>query len=249
MFELGARVILGAVMAVVVAVGLGFALNGYAPNAPLPAPASTTTATVTFTPSYSASSVSCSPGASYRGATWEMVYNLTDGSIVSLYSPCGGWTGPPGTAAFDVTTDPALPAILANGWVDAFYVNLTTRQILPIPGVTFSQNYTEASYDGRPIINGTRLPTPYTAPGTVVQNTPTCTWPNGDRHVLWTPMNSSLSATGSIYLRVVTDQGRATVTSGMVYATHRISTSDWLGSVDYCESLSSDTNATFGTWR
>jgi hypothetical protein len=127
--------------------------------------------------------------------------------------------------------------MLANGFSNAFYVNLTSRQITQIPGVTFSNSYQQALYNGQPIINGTRLPTPYESPSSV-RNIPTCVFLNGDIHVAYPPLQS-----GPIYLKVVTDQG-SIVKNGTVYASQRLSLSDWQGSADYCLAISYDTNST-----
>jgi len=166
-----------------------------------------------------------------------IVYNLTDGRIQTLDSPCGGFVAQNGIGALDVTTNPMLPIMLSNGWTNTFYVNLQTLQITQIPGVTFSSNYSEAFYDGQPIINGTILPTPYTPPSATIRNVPTCVFLNGDIHVAYPPVQS-----GPIYLKVVTGQG-SIIKNGTVYASQRVSLSDWQGSADYCLAMSYDTNS------
>ncbi len=231
MFGLGGKVALGAVLAVLLTVGLGTGLNAFVPNNSSP-----TTQTVTV--SSSASTWNDCSGGLYHGTTWMIVYSLTDGSIQTLGSPCGGAIIPTGMGGLDVTSSPVLPIILANGWVNTFYVNLQTQQITQIPGVTFSSNYSEAFYNGQPIINGTRLPTPYTSPSTTIHNIPTCVFLNGDVHVAYPPVQS-----GPIFLKVVTDQGSA-VTNGTVYGSQRGSLTDWQGSSFYCLAMSYDTNST-----
>jgi hypothetical protein len=67
---------------------------------------------------------------------------------------------------------------------------------------------------------------------------PTCTFLNGQTHVLFPPLQQS----GPIYLKVITSQG--TLTNGTVFAAHQASASDSQGSADYCISLSADTNST-----
>ena len=219
-------------LAVLLTVGIGSGLNAYVPNN-----SSSTTQTVTVT-SIPSTSIHCNTAVLYRGITWELTYNLTDGRIQALGSPCGGSIIQKGMGGLDVTSSPMLPIILANGWVNTFYVNLQTQQIAQIPGVTFSTNYAEAFYNGQPIINGTRLPTPYTSPSATITNIPTCVFLNGDTHVAYPPIQS-----GPIFLKVVTDQG-SLVTNGTVYASQRLSLSDWNGSADYCLALSYDTNST-----
>jgi hypothetical protein len=232
MFDLGGRIGLGAALAVVLVLGLGTGLNAFVPNN-----SSSTTQTVTVT-SLPSTSIDCNPAVLYHGTTWYIVYSLTDGSIQTLGSPCGASILPAGVGALDVTSSPMLPIMLANGWVNTFYVNLQTQQITQIPGVTFSSNYSEAFYNGQPIINGTRLPTPYTSPSTTISNIPTCVYLNGAIHVAYPPV-----ASGPIYLKVVTEQG-SVVTNGTVYASQRLSSSDWQGSADYCLAMSYDTNST-----
>jgi hypothetical protein len=213
MFELRGRIAFGAVLAVFLAVGLGTGLNAAVPNS------SPTTGT----------------------HCWFLTYTTSDGSILSLGSPCQKLVAQNGVGSLNLTSGSALSIMLTNGWINAFYVNLQTHQVVQIPGVTFSSDYRQAFYNGQPIINGTRLPTPYTT--TPVTNIPTCTWLDGTMRVLFGPMNSTNSTNGTISVKVVTSQGTV-VTSGMMYISHRISASDWNGSADYCEALSSDTSTT-----
>jgi hypothetical protein len=231
MFGLGGKVAIGAVLAILLTVGLGTGLNAYVPNN-----SSSTTQTVTVTSP--PSPVNCNPGGPHRGGTWVITYNLTDGSIESLGATCGEPIVQSGIGSLNVTSSPTLPIMLSNGWINAFYVNLQTQQIAQISGVMFSSNYSEAFYNGQPIINDTRLPTPYSSPSTTISNIPTCVFLNGDVHVAYPPVQS-----GPIYLKVVTDQG-SVVTNGTVYASQRLSLSDWNGSSDYCLAMSYDTNST-----
>jgi len=212
---------------VVIALGLGSGLSIYVPNS------ATTSTSSTIT----SSTVACS-GGSYRGTTWMITYNLTTGAIGGPGSPCGALSIPKGTGAIDVTSNPILAVMLANGFSNAFYVNLTTSQITQIPGVAFSSNYEQATYNGQPIINGTRLPTPYESAFSV-SNTSACVFPNGEGHADAPPLQSG----GPIYLKVVTDQG-SIVKNGTVYGSQRLGLSDWQGSADYCLALSYDTNST-----
>jgi len=118
---------------------------------------------------------------------------------------------------------------------NAFYVNLTSKQITQIPGVTFSPDYMRAFYNGQPLVNGTQLANPYSSPSSI-RNVPTCVFLNGDVHVAYPPLQS-----GPIFLKVITDQG-SVVTNGTVYASHRLSSSVWHGSGDYCLAMSFDTS-------
>jgi len=223
MSEYAGRIAVGAIVAMAIVVGLGFELSNIGTSATLSTSSSNSTVTT-------ASSLSdCA----------VVIYNQTDGSIYSLGRPCGAIGAPKGLSSFNVTSSPALSIISTNGWVDTFYVNLTSKQLTLVPGVTFSSNYEQAFYKGQPIINGTRLPTPYTSSTATIRNIPTCVFLNGDIHVAYPPLQS-----GPIFLRVVTDQGGALVKNGTVYASHRLSVSDWQGSADYCLALSYDTNST-----
>ena len=226
MFETRGRIAFGAVLAVFLAVGLGSGLNAAVPN---------------------------SPGPTNPTHCWMLTYNTTNGRILSLGFPCEKLVVQTGVGSLNLTSGQALSIILENGWINAFYVNLQTHQVTQIPGVTFSSDYRQAFYNGQPIINGTKLPTPYTSTSTPVTtststpvtNPQTCSWPDGTSRLIFGPMNNSNTANGIIYLKVVTNQGTV-VTSGMVYISYRISTNltptGWNGTADYCESLSSDTS-------
>jgi len=227
MSEYAGRIAVGAVLAVAIAVGLGFELSTYVPNS------ASTSAPVTSTTS---TSFTCT-GGSYRGMTWMMIYNLTDGRIHTIAAPCNAFDAQNGMGLIDVTSSSVLHVILTNGWANAFYVNLTTKQITQIPGVTFSSDNKTAFYNGQPLTNGTMLATPYTSPSTIIRNIPTCLFLNGETHVAYPPLQS-----GPIFLKVVTDQG-SVVTNGIVYASHRLSPSVWHGSGDYCLAMSLDTNS------
>ena len=120
--------------------------------------------------------------APISGYTYLIVYNTTDGAILS-----GGVTGlscqldgrlPPGpfgpsstglnqvvtveqnAAWLNVTADPNLRPMVANGYSNAFYVSLQTHLLVLKTGVTFNSNYSQAYYNGQPITNGTSLPNP-----------------------------------------------------------------------------------------
>jgi hypothetical protein len=227
MSEYAGKIAVGAIVAVAVAVGLGFELSNYIPNN-----SSSTSANVSLTSS--SASFTCT-GGSYRGTTWMLTYNLTDGRISGPGSPCGRTDVPKGMGAMDVTTNPDLPIMLANGWSNAFYVNLTSRQITQIRGVTFSPDYMQAFYDGQRIINGTMLPTPYFSLVTTVSNR-LCTYLDGTTHVQLTPLKS-----GPIYLSVVTAQGLP-VNNGTIYVSNRVNATYWQGSNNYCMLLSANPN-------
>jgi hypothetical protein len=229
MSEYAGRIAIGAFVAVAVAVGLGFELSNYIPNG-----SPSTSAIVSLTSSTGA--FVCT-GGSYRNSTWMLNYNLTDGRIHGLMSPCNPLDVQKGMGSLDVTSNPALPILLANGWSNAFYVNLTSGQVTQIPGVSFSPDYLQAFFNGQRIINGTVLANPYMSSSSV-KNTPTCVYLNGDIHVAYPPVQS-----GPIFLKVVTDQG-SLVKNGTVYASQRHSLSDWRGSGDYCLAMSYDTNPT-----
>jgi hypothetical protein len=63
-------------------------------------------------------------------------------------------------AYLNATSDPLLPAVTVNGFSNAVYVNLQSKQLAIVPGVIFSSNYQQAYYNGQPITNGTSLPIP-----------------------------------------------------------------------------------------
>jgi len=129
-----------------------------------------------------------SPGDLFKdapipGYTYLIVYNVTNGAILSgstqLACELGGRL-PPGPFAspsigiglnqvatpeqnaawLNVTADPNLRPMVANGYSDAFYVNLQSHLLDLKPGVTFNSNYSQAYYNDQPITNGTRLPIP-----------------------------------------------------------------------------------------
>jgi hypothetical protein len=95
----------------------------------------------------------------------------------------------------------------------------------------------------RPSTNGSQSTTSSTSrTSTELVNgsgVPTCTFLNGQTHVLFSPLQQS----GPVYLKVVTNQG-AVVRNGTVFTTHQYSASDSQGSDDYCILLSADSNST-----
>ena len=117
-------------------------------------------------------------------AGWEYLlsYNSTDGYInnLSVQSSCKwnsalsqqGLQGSTNTTLIsrnvlgfqngylymDITGNNYLPVIEANGYLNAFYVNVTSHMLILKPGVTFSSGYETAYYDGQPITNGTSIP-------------------------------------------------------------------------------------------
>jgi len=238
MSEYAGRIAVGAVVALAVVVGLGFELSNFGSSV-----SASSTSASTSTGSTVSTTFTCT-GGSYRNSTWMLTYNLTDGRISTIVSPCNALDSQKGMGLIDVTTNPVLPILLANGWSNAFYVNLTSRQITQIPGVTFSPNYIQAFYNGQQIINGTSLPNPYST--ATPSNRSLCTFVNGDGHVSWTPLQS-----GPIYVKVITDQG-VIVNNGTVFMTHSANYSNphinngevHLISADYCLSLSSVSNTT-----
>jgi len=132
----------------IMVVGTGFGLSTLGAG-------TTSSATITTTVTQSASFASST-------ACLELIYNETDGSIAGAHLVCTGSIGvEKGQSALNVTSDQVLSAMLTNGFINAFYVNVTSKQVTQIPGVTFSSNYEQAFYNGQPIINGTRVPTPY----------------------------------------------------------------------------------------
>lgn len=118
--------------------------------------------------------------APFPGYTYLVVYNTTSGEILSgvVQLSCELGRGlPPGpfeasggfnrietpeldAAWLNVTADPDLRPMVANGYSNAFYVDLQTHLLVLKPGVTFNSNYSQAYYNGEPIANGTTLPTP-----------------------------------------------------------------------------------------
>jgi len=231
MSEYAGRIAVGAVVALAVVVGLGFELSNFGSGASassISASSSTgSTVSTTFT---------CT-GGSYRNSTWVLIYNLTDGRIRTILSPCNALDSQKGMGLIDVTTNPVLPILLANGYSNAFYVNLTSKQITQIPGVTFSPGYLQAFYNGQEIINGTVLPNPYSTQ-TSTSSEKWCTYLDGTTHVLLTPL-----VNGPINLLVVTDQG-IPVSNGTIYASNRVNATNWQGSNNYCLLLSSNPKPT-----
>lgn len=232
MSEYAGRIAIGAIVAVALAVGLGFELSNYVPNSSSSMSGTSTSALVSTSSSLS---FTCT-GGSYRNSTWMLIYNLTDGRIRTIISPCNALdANQKGTGSLDVTSNPKLPILLANGWSNTFYVNLTSKQITQVNGVTFSPDYMQAFYHGQRIINGTILPNPY-SPGTTGVPNRWCTYLDGTTHVLVTSLRG-----GPIYFNVITDQG-IPVTNGTLYASNRVNLTSWWGSNNYCMLLSSNPN-------
>ena len=115
------------------------------------------------------------------GYTYLIVYNTTNGAILDggaqpscqlggklppgPFGPSNGGlnqveTVEPNAAWLNVTADPNLRPMVANGYSDAFYVSLQTHLLVLKPGVTFNSNYSQAYYNGQPITNGTSIPNP-----------------------------------------------------------------------------------------
>lgn len=215
MFEMQGRITIGALLAVVLAVGLGSGLNAAVPN---------TSPTAVVTP----------------GHCWTLTYNMTDGRILSLGSACETLVAQPDVGSLNLTSGQTLSTMYANGWINAFYVNLQTHQVTQIPGVTFSSDYQQAFYNGQLITNGTVLPNPYTSLTTPTSNINACNFGLVQSqqipqiHIFLIPLNGSVSANGTVFLKVVQNGANAT---GVVFVTHRISSSDWQGSASYCEFL------------
>jgi hypothetical protein len=67
---------------------------------------------------------------------------------------------PSGNLVLQMNGNPYLVVMTTNGYTNAFYVNLQTSQITLKPGITFSDNYENAYYNGEPITNGTQIPLP-----------------------------------------------------------------------------------------
>jgi hypothetical protein len=142
----------------------------------------------------------------------------------------------------------------SSGWACSLTWNTTNgyNGLIATAGTYSLTAYVDYSWEAVPLFTGTFLSVRGTASGantsttirsasTIANGTgaPTCTFLNGQGHVLFPPLQQS----GPIYLRVVTTQGTV-VTNGTVFATHMLSPSDSLGSADYCMLLASDTNAT-----
>ncbi len=121
--------------------------------------------------------------APVKGVQYILTYNTTTGYVDNLLtmSSCDFSTGianlglsplnvsaiaskmlglKQGTLYIDVTNSTLLPEITTNGYLNAFYVNPQTDQLLVKPRITFNTNYTTAYYNGQPITNGTLVPTP-----------------------------------------------------------------------------------------
>lgn len=151
MYEQAGKTAVGAIFAMIMVVGTGFGLSTVGAGTTSSA---TTTTTVTQSASFALPT-----------ACLELIYNETYGSITGAHLACTGSIGlRNGESALNVTSNQVLSAMLTNGFLNAFYVNVTSRQVAQIPGVTFSSNYEQAFYNGQPIINGTKVPTPYMSP-------------------------------------------------------------------------------------
>jgi hypothetical protein len=120
--------------------------------------------------------------APIQGYTYLVVYNTTDGAVVSgqtelscelngklplgPFEPCTEScqlvtpTPSHDESWLNVTADLNLRAMETNGYLNAFYINLSGKTLTLIPGVTFSYNYTQAFYNGQSITNGTKLEIP-----------------------------------------------------------------------------------------
>jgi len=150
------RVLPLAICAVSLAVVLGvaFAMN-VAPGASSPPSLSRQSTNPDASASQSSSTTTC---ATTR--TYFVAYNTTTGKIITMSVGQPPSLGSSGIGQIDITCDPNLPAITTNGYLNAFYVDLQTKELTLIPGVTFSSDYRQAYYDGQPIINGTSIPIP-----------------------------------------------------------------------------------------
>lgn len=155
----------------------------------LPASASNSgaaTVTIASCPDYVAGYPS--PNAPVAGWFYFLEYNGTTGRSggVTAWYACqaenalieGGAMGSTNASAIaralGITGDlvlvmngnPYLNDFVTYGWSNAFYVNITTTQVMLIPGVTFTNNYGgelyngEPTYNGQPITNGTQFPIP-----------------------------------------------------------------------------------------
>ncbi len=123
------------------------------------------------------------PGAPAAGWIYYLQYNASSGKTYGLgfYQGCyvesilisAGLMGStnvtavsaalnalPGNLLIEVNGYPYLDAMTTNGYINAFYVDLQTHQVTLIPGVTFSNNYENAYYNGQSITNGTQFPVP-----------------------------------------------------------------------------------------
>lgn len=113
-----------------------------------------------------------SPAAApVQGYQYFVYYNSSNGAIVSIVTiqSCEVGGKLPGVApiktgyvaVLNVTTSTAIPTMMPDGFLNAYYVNLHSMQITIIPGVSFVDSH-HAFYNGQPITNGTRLPIPNT---------------------------------------------------------------------------------------
>ena len=168
----------GSVVAIVGILVLTVLTTSYLPTA------GTTASTVTSTAACPV--VTTQPrGGNVPAAGWfyYLQYSTTDGSIYTLevQQACpvetllvsAGLMGssnttavarvlgvPSGYLILQMNGNQYLPAMMVNGYINAFYVNLTSIQVTLKPGVTFSDNYENAYYNGEPITNGTEIPIP-----------------------------------------------------------------------------------------
>lgn len=117
------------------------------------------------------------------GYTYAVFYNTTNGAILTVRAQqscqlggvlpvivrCTTQAGsypsctvgqPVDEAVLNATEDPSLPHMMTNGYINVFYVNAQTKLLTLYPGVTFSQDYRQAYYNGQPITNGTRISGP-----------------------------------------------------------------------------------------
>ncbi len=107
--------------------------------------------------------------APVKGYQYFAYYNTTNGAIIGVEGrpscqvgaslPVVGPSLIGRAAVLNVTESAALHIMMPNGYLNAYYVNLTTKQLTLIPGVTFSDSY-RAFYFGQPIANGTIIPIP-----------------------------------------------------------------------------------------
>jgi len=125
------------------------------PGASSPSSSSKPSPNPNSTISQSSSATTCA-----TTGTYFIAYNTTTGKIITMSVGQPASLGSSGVGQINVTCDPNLPAITTNGYLNAFYVNLQTNQLALIPGITFSNDYHQAYYDGQPIINGTSIPIP-----------------------------------------------------------------------------------------
>jgi len=120
----------------------------------------------------------CSPGPlpsklDSPAAGWQyfLSYNTTSGIVnsLSVMPACQFANGEDYYSMFagsdinviNVTSSQYLPELTVNGYLNAFYVRQGNQQLTKIPGITFSDNYSLAYYDGQQITNGTTIPLPW----------------------------------------------------------------------------------------